>query len=312
VDRAVAEPEFESLERLQRSLRSLDAGQDAPGAADAGHGMRRRLARRALEDAIRADNEQRARTRREAFDRAMEAIVERVATRPIPVIAPPPPTFVPAPAPRPAPQRAAAAPATAAPAPAKPKRVRRPRPQPAPVPEFWTPALVVGFRMWDLRGSLWGAVKPWDRPEHEARCLSGRGSSAADVPHTDGRCGHPPCGLYCFKEPEQLIGAFGLPTGSRLAVVGLVALSGKVVEHERGYRAQKARVLAAAAVGRGKLVRVEGDARLRSLFSRPEATINSLVLGDPAVVEEAADVLELAEAAIAFLSLARDLCREAP
>jgi hypothetical protein len=132
------------------------------------------------------------------------------------------------------------------------------------------------------------------------------------VPHTDGRCGYPPCGLYCFKEPEQLIGAFGLPTGSRLAVVGLVSLSGKVVEHENGYRAQKARVLAAAAVGRGMVVRIEGEARLRSLFARPEATINSLVLGDPVVVEEVADPLELAEAAMAYLSLARDFWREAP
>jgi hypothetical protein len=167
--------------------------------------------------------------------------------------------------------------------------------------------------MWDVRGSLWGAARAWDRPEHEARCLSRRaGNSDVDVPHTDGRCGYPPCGLYCFKEPEQLLAAFGLPTGPRLAVLGMVALSGKVVEHENGYRAQKARVLAAVAVGRGMVVRIEGEARLRSLFSRPEATINSLVLGDPAVAEEVAEPLELGRAAIAFLSLARDLCGEAP
>jgi len=65
-------------------------------------------------------------------------------------------------------------------------------------------------------------------------------------------------------------------------------------------------------VGRGMVVRIEGEARLNSLFSRPEATINSLILGDPAVAEEVADPLELAEAIIAYLSLARDLCRETP
>jgi hypothetical protein len=190
--------------------------------------------------------------------------------------------------------------------------VRRPRPKPAALPEFWTPGVVLGFRMWELRGSLWGAWKVWDRPVHEARCLSRpKGELASDVPHTDGRCGYPACGLYCFKEPEQLLAAFGLPRGSAVSVLGLVSLSGKVVEHENGYRAQKARVLAAAAVGRGRVVRVEGEARLRSLFSRPEVTINSLVLGDPAVVEEVADALEMGQAALAYLSLTRDLCREA-
>ncbi len=321
MDRAVDQSGWERLEGLQQSLRALEAGVSLPGTAEDGRGVRRRLARQVLEEAIREEAERRAAARREAFDRAMAAIVERAARRPLPAIPPPPPAAVPAPAAAPAPRRAAAAAAPAiaggapAPAPAKPKRARRPRPepQPAPVPEFWTPGLVLGFRMWDLRGSLWGAARAWDRPEHEARCLSRRtGNSDVDVPHTDGRCGYPPCGLYCFKEPEQLLAAFGLPTGPRLAVLGLVALSGKVVEHENGYRAQKARVLAAVAVGRGRLVRVDGDARLRSLFSRPEATINSLVLGDPAVTEEVADPLELAEAVIAYLSLARDLCRETP
>ena len=141
----------------------------------------------------------------------------------------------------------------------RPKRARQPKPKPAPLPEFWSPGLVLGFRTWDLRGRLFGAWKAWDRPEYEARCLSERtGSDAGEVPHTDGRCGPPPCGLYCFKEPEQLLAAFGVPRGSSRCVLGLVSLSGKVVEHERGYRAQKVRVLAAVVVGRGRVVRIAG------------------------------------------------------
>ena len=167
--------------------------------------------------------------------------------------------------------------------------------------------MVLGFRMWELRGSLQGAWKPWDRPEYEARCLSRRtGPDDGEVPHTDGRCGYPPCGLYCFKEPAQLVAAFGLPTGTARWVLGLVSLSGKVVEHENGYRARKARVLAAAVVGRGRIIRIEGEARLQALFAHPEGTIAGLLSADPGVVEEVGDSVEMAEAVISYLSLARD------
>lgn len=164
-----------------------------------------------------------------------------------------------------------------------------------------------GFRMWQLQGRLQGAWKPWDRPEHEAGCLSRRtGSDAGEVPHTDGRCGYPPCGLYCFKEPEQLLAAFGLPTGTARWVLGLVSLSGKVVEHENGYRARKARVLAAAVVGRGQIIRIEGEARLQALFANPEGTVAGLLSADPGVVEEVGHSTRMAEAVVSYLSLARD------
>ena len=290
--------------------------------------MRLRLARLALEEAIRTDAEQAARRRREEFERRWPAIVRAGgaagpsaprarAACPLPAgpaqVEPRPRAPPLAPARREGGGRRRAAPTApvrrpAAPSrprrllradrpAAKPKRARAPKPQPAPLPEFWTPGLVLGFRMWDLRGRLLGAWKPWDRPEYEARCLSRRtGPDAGEVPHTDGRCGHPPCGLYCFKEPEQLLAAFGLPTGTARWVLGLVSLSGKVVEHESGYRAQKARVLAAAVVGRGRIVRIEGDARLQALFADPEATIAGLLSADPAVVEEVGDPVRMVEA----------------
>ena len=336
MDGAVAQSEWDRLAGLQQALRSVDGGEILAGPVEAaGRGVRLRLARLALDEAIRVDGERRARCAREEFEQALAGIVERVELRalsspppPAPgsrapaAAAPPSPVRTPAPkvpaaaraarsapfppaAPTPVPA-APPAPVRAAPA-AKPKRARRPRVQPAPLPEFWTPGLILGFRMWELRGRLYGAWLPWDRPEFEARCLSRRGGKAdLDVPHTDGRCGHPPCGLYCFKEPEQLLAAFGMPTGSGRFVLGLVALSGKVVEHEYGYRAQKARAVAAVVVGRGQVVRVEGDARLRSLFTAPDATVADLVAADPAVAEDVGDPLQAAEAVLSYLRLARD------
>lgn len=162
--------------------------------------------------------------------------------------------------------------------------------------------------MWEMRGRLHGAWRAWDRPFREARCVTGRTElDDGEVPHTDGRCGEPPCGIYAFKEPAQVLAAFGLPEARRRNVYGLVALSGKVVEHERGYRGQRAAVVAAAVAGRGLLVRVEGLERLQSLFLAPEEAVAGLVATDPGVVEEIADPLEMADAVIAYLSLAAGL-----
>ena len=83
-------------------------------------------------------------------------------------------------------------------------------------------------------------------------------------------------------------------------------MTGKVVEHERGYRGQRVEVVAAAVVGRGLLVRVEGAERLQSLFAAPEDTVAGLVATDRAVVEELGGPQAAGEALIAYLSLAGD------
>jgi hypothetical protein len=299
VDQALGQPEREHLARLQQSLRLLGGGEGGSGGVP-GRGVRLHLARLAVEEGLRADREAQAQRRADEFQQALAALVERVNQR---ALATPRLLALPAPAvptvaaaPRPAPVRRAAATA-------KPRPARRRRPPPPP--DFWSPRPVLGFRMWEMRGRLHGAWRAWDRPIYRARCVTGRGErDDGQVPHTDGRCGTPPCGLYAFKEPEQLLAAFGLPEGSVRWVMGLVALTGKVVEHERGYRGQQGQVVAAAVVGRGLLVKVEGPARLQSLFAQPEATVARLISSDPGVVEEVGG--RAAEAVSAYLTLARD------
>jgi len=310
--RPIAASEWERLAELQRSLRALDSGGPASGVSEsAGRGVRLRLARLAVEEIIRRDHDRQTRRRWEEFELALAGFAERAAERgrglpyrlalPAPAV-PSAPIAVPsAPIATPSRPRAVAARSgRAAPA-------RSPRRKSSP-PVFWSPRPVLGFRMWEMRGRLHGAWRSWDRPFREARCVSGcaeRDDGA--VPHTDGRCGDPPCGIYAFKEPAQLLAAFGLPEGSRRSVYGLVALSGKVVEHERGYRGQRATVVAAAVAGRGLLVRVEGLERLQSLFRAPEEAVAGLLATAPGMVEEVNDPLEAAEALIAYLSLAADL-----
>lgn len=301
---AATRADWDRLAALQRVLAAAECGEAVAGEEALGRGVRRRLARLALEQVIRSDAAEQARRRREEFDGAVQDLVTRAAGRSW-VAPPPPPRQVPA-------RRRAsppAPPAAAAAAPkAKPRRARQPKRPAAPLPEFWSPAPVLGFRMWDLRDRVYGAFRVWERPEYEAVCLSpATGHDHSEVPHSDGRCGPPPCGIYCFKEPEQLLAAFGLPKGTSRVVVGLVALSGKVVEHERGYRAKRVKVVGAVVVGGGRVVRVDGATRLEALFRRPQETLAAMIGSGSDVVETVPDSIAAAESVLAYLGLMRRL-----
>lgn len=109
--------------------------------------------------------------------------------------------------------------------------------------EGWSPTPILGFRAWTIEhGHLHGAVEPWLDLTMEATC---RTVTAQDeVPHSDGRCGAPACGIYALKRAIDIQDVTGWPT-EHLAL-GMVALTGKVVEHALGYRAQRARIVALA------------------------------------------------------------------
>ena len=110
--------------------------------------------------------------------------------------------------------------------------------------EAWSPVPVLAFRVWKCSSrGLFGLVQQWESPRLVAYC-SRRGTTR-EVPHTDGGCPHPSCGIYAAKNLARLLAAHERPGRTSLAV-GLVALSGKVVEHEHGYRGAVAEVLALA------------------------------------------------------------------
>lgn len=153
---------------------------------------------------------------------------------------------------------------------------------------FWSPAPVLAYRAWAVRGLLRGVIGVWQEPVYRAGCM-GSGGERRDpsVPHTDGSCGSPPCGIYATKTPEVLVDEIGLSlTSPGRVAFGVVELTGKVVEHTHGYRASHARVVALAVVGGGNLVCVEGERRLRRLFAAPDATLVDIERDDPESVEE--------------------------
>lgn len=135
--------------------------------------------------------------------------------------------------------------------------------------EGWSPAPVLGYRMWSVGDrALVGFRTEWRAPRLDARCLNGRGD--LDIPHTE--CGRPPCGVYATKTLAELLAAHPFELAGDVAL-GLVALSGKVVEHERGYRAARADVVAVGVRADGRLLLAGEPDEVDAAFTRTGASL---------------------------------------
>ena len=226
------------LERLTRHLRALDAGAPVQADTDA-RSIRLRLTARDMTERMRADRRAKAERGRAELVVSLERIISRA-----PAVLPPP---------RP------------------PRHTGLFNPDP-PLETFWSPTPILGFRVWQMGAHLHGAKRVWYTPEYVAGCL--RGNSEVmdpDVPHSDGSCGRPPCGIYAAKDPASLVADFGaeyLPMA-----YGVVELTGKVVEHDDGYRAQRARAIAVVVVEDEGLTRFEGADAVTRAFADPRAVL---------------------------------------
>lgn len=132
---------------------------------------------------------------------------------------------------------------------------------------MWSPTAVMGYRVWLIKeDGLFGAWYRWGTPRMEAECRVG-----GDLPHTDGRCAKIAfgCGVYAAKSPEMLMRSVGGSRCQRFAV-GLVGLEGRVIEHEKGYRAERATVLALAVANKETLRMIDDAANLETVFGSPK------------------------------------------
>ena len=131
---------------------------------------------------------------------------------------------------------------------------------------LWSPTPVLAYRIWGLRGDgLYGAWTRWTESTKTASCMLGGG-----VPHTDGRCNEVAfgCGIYAAKDMHQLLRRNGLTLKKDFAA-GLVALEGKVVEHERGYRAERTRVLSLIVVHDEVMTIIDDEVEVHEAFVDP-------------------------------------------
>jgi hypothetical protein len=112
-----------------------------------------------------------------------------------------------------------------------------------PAPTYWSPTPILGYRAWRvMKTGVNGAVKRWKSPSYDAGCVAYGMREVRDdeVPHTNGECASPHCGIYALKDAQDL----RPPQQHGWNAFGLVELSGKVVEHEIGYRAGRATAIA--------------------------------------------------------------------
>lgn len=132
--------------------------------------------------------------------------------------------------------------------------------------EAWSPFPMVGYRLWSWRdGGLHGAWEQWKTVSKEASCRH-----PGDVPHSNGVCGRLGCGVYATKELAPLL-AGHLDPASHGYVCGVVELTGKVIEHDSGYRAARAEVRAAVMVGADHVGWCDDPADLDRMFADPDA-----------------------------------------
>jgi hypothetical protein len=140
--------------------------------------------------------------------------------------------------------------------------------------EAWSPSAVRGFRVWRISdGRVLGNQVHWPTPRLTSTCL--REVPGDDIPHAAWRCGPPACGIYAVKTLDMFPGDVAGCLMDR-SIVGVVALSGKVVEHESGYRGQHGTVVALSArQGTNRLLSDDRE-EIEAIFDDPVTAIARL------------------------------------
>ena len=152
--------------------------------------------------------------------------------------------------------------------------------------EGWSPTPVLGFRLWAVADDgLYGVKMAWSGRTLTATCLSKAGE--AEIPHTDGRCGRLGCGVYAAKTVDPLYTEFDV-SGIGDVALGLVAMTGKVVEHDEGYRSAAATVVALGASMGSHLLLTSDPARIDELFADP-----TIIRREPEVDTEKQRLVEM-------------------
>lgn len=150
--------------------------------------------------------------------------------------------------------------------------------------EAWSPTPVTGFRVWRIEDNrVKGNQLPWLSPTMVSRCL--RDIPGEDLPHPIDRCGPPACGIYAVKDLDMF--PADVANGEiRRSVVGLVAMSGKVIEHDEGYRAYSATAIAVAANDGERRLLTTDPNEVERLFENPERVLaGAPPMEDPNITE---------------------------
>ncbi len=152
--------------------------------------------------------------------------------------------------------------------------------------EGWSPTAVLGYRLWAVGPeALHGVKMAWHGRKMTATCLTT--ANRDEIPHSDGRCGRLGCGVYAAKTVDPLYREFDIARIGDVAL-GLVALTGKVVEHDAGYRGAEAEVVAlSASLGNHILLSADPE-KIDAVFADP-----NIIKNEPEIDTERHRLLEM-------------------
>lgn len=139
----------------------------------------------------------------------------------------------------------------------------------------WSPEPVPGFSILEIHdGLIHDGDHPWITPVLRAGCPSGR----SDAPHPGTACAVLPCGVLTYKSIDRLAEI----SGGSLRAVAEIAMSGRVIEHVDGYRAEVGEIISLLAFDDARWFRTRHTDQIDSFVAAPTETFDLLAAPIPA------------------------------
>lgn len=134
----------------------------------------------------------------------------------------------------------------------------------------WTPIPIASFTMWNLSGeTMHDGTVSWGGRTAVGTCDR---SAAGALPHSADACARGGCGIVGLRQ----LGTIGDVSSDGLVGIGRLHMSGRVVEHEHGYRAELAEVVALIATDGSRWFRTRDRAQIDDFFASPRVTFGQL------------------------------------
>lgn len=139
----------------------------------------------------------------------------------------------------------------------------------------WSPDPVPGFTILEVEdGSIHDGDHVWKTPLIRPGCPSGRW----DAPHEGAGCAELSCGVLAYKSIDRLPGI----SGGTLRAVAELAMSGRVVEHVDGYRAEVGEIISLVAFDETRWFRTRYPGQIDRFVAEPVETFEELAAPIPA------------------------------
>jgi hypothetical protein len=138
----------------------------------------------------------------------------------------------------------------------------------------WSPDPVPGYSVLEVVGPfIHDGDHAWITPVLRPGCPSG----GADAPHQSAACSELQCGVLVHKSIDRLPAI----SGGTLRAVAEIALSGRVIEHTDGYRAEVGEIIALVAFDETRWFRTRHVDQIETFVADPVATFDLLAAPIP-------------------------------